>query len=151
MTIVLFIPMRLLILGALPYGQTFTQNYFITEGLPRLLKKMCDFVVNIQVAILSFLWTIRGVITARRSWPKLNTGDLSELHTHSILHQSSCDFWLFAVVKNSLKDREIQGVKTLISVLTDIWNDPIFEDVQAFFLDWMERLSWIINNNGGFI
>jgi hypothetical protein len=61
---------------------------------------------------------------------------------------SPCDFWLFGLVKHSLKDREIQGLQALISALRDNWDDLIFEDVQAVFLDWMERLSWVINNNG---
>jgi hypothetical protein len=51
-------------------------------------------------------------------------------------------------MKHSLKDREIQGVQALISGLTDIWDDLTFEDVQIVFLDLMERLSWVINNNG---
>jgi hypothetical protein len=61
---------------------------------------------------------------------------------------SQCNFWLFGMMKHCLKDREIHGVQALISVLADIWNDPTFENFQAIFLDWMERLSWVINNNG---
>jgi hypothetical protein len=54
------------------------------------------------------------------------------------------------MMKHCLKDREIHGVQALISALTDISNDLTFEDVQAVFLDWMERLSWVIHNNGGY-
>jgi hypothetical protein len=52
------------------------------------------------------------------------------------------------MMKHRLKDREIHGIQALISALTDIWNDLTFEDVQVVFLDWIERLSWVINNNG---
>jgi hypothetical protein len=48
----------------------------------------------------------------------------------------------------SLKNREIQVVQALISAPTDIWDDLTFEHVQAVFLDWMERLFLVINNNG---
>jgi hypothetical protein len=51
-------------------------------------------------------------------------------------------------MKHSLKDRKIQGVQALLSALTDVWDDLTFEDVPAVFLDWMERLSRAINNNG---
>jgi transposase len=61
---------------------------------------------------------------------------------------SQCDFWLFGMMKHRLKDRDIQGVQALIGTLTDILDDLTFEDVQAVFLDWMERLSYLINNNG---
>jgi hypothetical protein len=47
-----------------------------------------QFVVNIQVALFSFTWTIRGITMARRSRPRLNTGDLPELRTHLILRIS---------------------------------------------------------------
>jgi hypothetical protein len=52
------------------------------------------------------------------------------------------------MMKHCLKDRDIHGVQALISALTDIWNNLTFKDVQAVFLDWMERLSSVINNNG---
>jgi hypothetical protein len=51
-------------------------------------------------------------------------------------------------MKHNLKDRGIQAIHALISALTNIRDGFIFEDVQGAFLDWMERLSWVINNNG---
>jgi hypothetical protein len=39
-------------------------------------------------------------------------------------------------------------VQALIIALIDIWDDLTFEDVQAVFLDWMEKLCAVINNNG---
>jgi histone-lysine N-methyltransferase SETMAR len=63
---------------------------------------------------------------------------------------SPCNLWLFGLMKHSLKDREIQAVQALISALTNIWDDLTFEDVQAVFLDWMERLSWVNSNNGDY-
>jgi hypothetical protein len=40
------------------------------------------------------------------------------------------------------------GVQALISALKDKWDHFAFEDIQAVFLDWMERLSGVINSNG---
>jgi hypothetical protein len=61
---------------------------------------------------------------------------------------SPCDFWIFGLMKHSLKDREIRAVQGLISALTNLWDDITFEDVQVVFLDWMELISSVINNNG---
>jgi hypothetical protein len=66
MITVFFTPTRLVVLDALPHGQTFTQEYFMTDVLPCYKKKIFDFVANRQVALLSFTWTIPGAITARR-------------------------------------------------------------------------------------
>jgi hypothetical protein len=56
-------------------------------------------------------------------------------HPPYSLDLNPCDFWLFDLMKHSLKDREIERVQALISALTDIWDDFIFEDIQAVFLD----------------
>jgi hypothetical protein len=53
-------------------------------------------------------------------------------------------------MRHSLKHREIQEIEALITALTDIRDDLTFEDVQGVFLDWMERLSCVINNNGDY-
>jgi hypothetical protein len=71
-------------------------------------------------------------------------------HPHYSPDLSPCDFWLFGPIKHSLNDREIQEVQALISALTNIGDDFTFEDVKAVFLNWMERLFWVINNNGDY-
>jgi hypothetical protein len=99
------------------------------------MKKMCNFVAKIQVALFFLTCAIRDVTMARRSRPKLNTGDLSEIRTHLILQISALRFL-------GLWPDEV-----LMSALTEIWKDLTFEDVQAILLDWMEQFSWVVNNN----
>jgi histone-lysine N-methyltransferase SETMAR len=146
---VFFTPTRLLVLAALPYGQTFTQNHFITEVLPILREE------NVQFRRKhSGDYYFVHMDNSRCHNRKKNTAEIEHRRLagappppYSPDH-SPCDFWLFGLMKHNLKDREIRAVQTLITALSKIWNDLHFEDVQAVFLDWMERLSWVIDNNG---
>jgi hypothetical protein len=52
-----------------------------------------------------------------------------------------CDFWRFGFMKEKLKDRQLRGIQSLHRAITDLWDELIFEDVQAVFLEWMNRLS----------
>jgi hypothetical protein len=60
-----------------------------------------------------------------------------------------CDFWLFGFLKEKFKDRPLRGVQSLHQAIADLWDELTFEDVQAVFLEWMNRLSWVIENKGG--
>jgi hypothetical protein len=52
------------------------------------------------------------------------------------------------VSKGQLKDRQSRGVQSLYQVITNLWDELNFEDVQAVFLEWMNRLSWVTENKG---
>jgi histone-lysine N-methyltransferase SETMAR len=54
---------------------------------------------------------------------------------------SPCDFWLFGTLKEKLKDRQLHGVQSLHQAITDLWDEPTFEDAQGVFLEWTNRLS----------
>jgi hypothetical protein len=135
MITVFFTPTRLLVLSTLPYGQTFTQDYFITEMFPVLREKNVRF-RHKHPGGNCFLHMDNSPchndkkITAEIEHRRLARA----LHPPYSPDHSLCDFWLFGLIKHSLKDREIQVVQTVISALTDIWNDLTFEDVQAVFL-----------------
>jgi hypothetical protein len=53
---------------------------------------------------------------------------------------SPCDFWLFALFKGMIKDREFHSHEEIEEAITVVWNDLKFEDVQSIFYDWMRRL-----------
>jgi hypothetical protein len=42
----------------------------------------------------------------------------------------------------------LRGVQSIYQAITDLWDELIFEDVQAVFFEWMNRLSWVIENKG---
>jgi hypothetical protein len=45
-----------------------------------------------------------------------------------------------------LTDHQSRGVQSLHQVITDLWDELTFEDVQAVFLEWINRLSSVIEN-----
>jgi hypothetical protein len=61
---------------------------------------------------------------------------------------SSCDFWLFGMLKRKMKDREFQTQQAILSAVAKMWNDLTLGEVQRVFQEWMERLTWFIGNNG---
>jgi hypothetical protein len=52
------------------------------------------------------------------------------------------------MVKQKIKDREFCSAQDMLRRLSDAWNDLIFEDIQRVFLEWMDRLTWVIENAG---
>jgi hypothetical protein len=47
-----------------------------------------------------------------------------------------------------MKDREFQSQQAILSAVAKMWNDLTFADVQRVFQEWIERLTWVIGNNG---
>jgi hypothetical protein len=116
MITVFFTPTRLLALNALPHGQTFTQNYYIIAMLPMLREENAQLCRKHSGGTFSFTWAIRGVPMASKSRLKLNIGDLPGApHPFYSPDLSPWDFWLFGLMKHSLKNHEIQGIRALIT------------------------------------
>jgi hypothetical protein len=61
---------------------------------------------------------------------------------------SPCDFWLFDFLKEKLKGRQLHGIQSLHLAITDLGDKSTFGDVQAVLLEWINRLSWVIENKG---
>jgi hypothetical protein len=64
---------------------------------------------------------------------------------------SPCDFWLFGVLKQILRDREFSSSNKIEDVIAQAWNDLTFDDVQSAFRDWNRRLAWVAENDGEYI
>jgi uncharacterized protein YjaG (DUF416 family) len=47
-----------------------------------------------------------------------------------------------------MKDQEFQSQQAILRVIEKSWNHLTFADVQRVFQEWMERLTWVIGNNG---
>jgi hypothetical protein len=61
---------------------------------------------------------------------------------------SPCDFWLFGMLKQKMKDREFQSQQAIVSTVAKMWNDLTFADIQCVFQEWVEHLTWVIGNIG---
>jgi histone-lysine N-methyltransferase SETMAR len=58
------------------------------------------------------------------------------------------DFWFFGMVKQKTKDHEFCSAQEIVRSLPDAWGDLTCEDIQRVFLEWMDRLTWVIENDG---
>jgi histone-lysine N-methyltransferase SETMAR len=61
---------------------------------------------------------------------------------------SPCDVWLYGMLKHKMKDREFQSQQAIFRAVAKMWNDLTFADVQCVFQERMERLTWVVGNNG---
>jgi hypothetical protein len=52
------------------------------------------------------------------------------------------------VLKEKVKDQAFQTVEEISDAVPLIWNAMSFEQLQHVFLNWMERLEWVIENGG---
>jgi hypothetical protein len=93
-------------------------------------------------------WTIPCAITI--GWyQKISDAKLERLPLQAYSPDLSlCDFWLFGMLKGNIKNRAFQTFKKNLKAFTLIWNGVIFEQLQSVFLNWMERLEWVISNGG---
>jgi histone-lysine N-methyltransferase SETMAR len=85
---------------------------------------------------------------------KKTTGKLQKKHITRAPHSryspdmSPCDFWFFGMVKQKIKDREFCSAQDILRSLSDAWTDFTFEDIKRVFLEWMDRLTWVTENDG---
>jgi hypothetical protein len=149
MLTVFFTNRRLIVLEALPKGTTFTQHYFISDILPDLDGEKLryrrknpgqGFFLNMDYS--------------KCHKAKKITGKLQQKHIRRAPHPlygpdlSPCDFWFFDIFKQKIKDREFCPAQEIVRSLSDAWSDLTFEDIQRVFLEWMDRLTWVIENDG---
>jgi hypothetical protein len=48
---------------------------------------------------------------------------------------SRCDFWLFGMLKQTIKDREFHAVEVNVSIFHEIWSQATSEDLQSAFFN----------------
>jgi hypothetical protein len=115
-------------LEALPHDQTYTQEYFI-ENIPIVLvnEKMQNRPSNragqFFVHLDSFM---------RHNGQKI-AEEISDAKLERLPHPayspdlSPCDFWLFGMSKENMKDRAFQTIEEILEAVTLIWNAVSFE------------------------
>jgi hypothetical protein len=56
------------------------------------------------------------------------------------------DFWLSGFLKENLKEQELPTSDEIIEVITTIWNDVTFEELESVFSEWIQQVTWIIEH-----
>jgi hypothetical protein len=52
------------------------------------------------------------------------------------------------MLKGVLKDREFNSSDEIEEVITKVWDELTFNEVQIVFHNWTSRLAWVIENWG---
>jgi hypothetical protein len=63
---------------------------------------------------------------------------------------SPCDFWFFGFAKQAIQDEVFDNADQLMQRLHSIFDQVTFENLRRVFLNWMERLSWVVEHNGAY-
>jgi hypothetical protein len=53
--------------------------------------------------------------------------------------------------KEVSKDHELNSGNEIEEVITKVWDELTFDEVQTVFHDWMSRLAWVVENGGRYI
>jgi hypothetical protein len=82
------------------------------------------------------------------------TDELGNLKLDRVPHSpyspdlSPCDFWLFGMLKQRIKDRAFAMIEEILNAVRDVWSGVTLEELQSVFLNWMERLEYVIEHEG---
>jgi transposase len=139
----------LLVLNFLPKGTKFNQDYFIDTLLPNLYSEKRR--ITRRKGLPSF--SVHMDNSMCHNGAKI-TEKFEKRHITRTPHPpyspdlSPCDFWLFGILKQKMKERVFQSEEQILAAITDSWNELTFEDIQRVFHNRMERLIWVIANSG---
>jgi hypothetical protein len=80
------------------------------------------------------------------------TDELDNLKLDRIPHLSHspdlnpCNFWLFEMLKQKIKDRVFQTVEEMMTAVHCIWDELILQDLQSVFFNWIESFECVIEH-----
>jgi hypothetical protein len=53
-------------------------------------------------------------------------------------NMSPCNFWLFRILKQKIKDRVFQTVEEIMTAFRRGWDELTLDDLQSIFFNWIE-------------
>jgi hypothetical protein len=62
-------------------------------------------------------------------------------HVHHPLYSqdlSPCEFWIFGILKKTIKDRIFQRGEEIMIAVNKVWDNPASEDLQSVCFSWIE-------------
>jgi transposase len=149
MVTIFFTSTRLFVLNFLPKGTRFNQDYFIDTVLPNLYSEKRR--ITRHNGLPSFLVHMdnSGCHNGAKIAEKLEKRHMKRApHPPYSPELSPCDFWLFRILKQKMKERGFQSEEQILAAISESWNELTFEYIQRVFHNWMERLTWVIANSG---
>jgi hypothetical protein len=152
MITIFFTARQPILLDVLSKGSKFDQQYFIDYMFPDLKTENQNFRRRMPLATVWVHMDNSMGHNGSKFMSKFDRHHIARLpHPPHSPDLSPCDFWLFGILKGILKDRELHSRDETEKVITMVWNDLTFDEVQSVFHNWMNRLSWVIENRGEYI
>jgi transposase len=146
---IFFTNRKLLIAEYLAKGQKYNQDYFISDNLPELEREKMRYERRKQGRTFFVIMDHSKSHDGGKIQGKFDMkGFIRTPNPPYSPDLSPCDFWLFGMAKEKMKDREFHAVQEIRRGLTEICNDLTFQDVQSVFLKWKIRSNWAIENCG---
>jgi transposase len=139
----------LLVLDFLPKGTKFNQDYFIDTVLPNLYSEKRRIVR--RKGLPSFFVHMDNSMchNGAKIIEKLEKRHIARAPRLAYSPDlSPCDFWLFGILKQKMKERVFRSEEQILTAITESWNELTFEDIQGVFHNWMEHLILVIANCG---
>jgi histone-lysine N-methyltransferase SETMAR len=149
---VFFTAKKPIVLDFLPRGIAFNQLFVINIIFPDLKKASLNFWRQERG---STFWVHMDNSTCHNG--SKVTSKIKKNHIYRMMHPpyssdiSPCGFWLFGMLKQILRDREVSSNDEIEDAIAQVWNDLTFDDVQSMFRDWIPRLVWVAENDGEYI
>jgi transposase len=139
----------LLVLNFLPKGTKFNQDHFIDMVLPNLYSEKRQIAMRKDLRIFSVHMDNSMSHNGAKIIKKLEKRHVARApHPPYSPNLSPCDFWLFGILKQKMKERAFQSEEQNLVAITESWKELTFEDIQRVFQNCMERLTWVIANSG---
>jgi uncharacterized protein with WD repeat len=63
---------------------------------------------------------------------------------------SPCDFWFFGFAQQAIQNEVYDNADQLMRHSHSVFDQVSFEDLQLVFLNWMERLSWVVEHDSAY-
>jgi histone-lysine N-methyltransferase SETMAR len=152
MITVFFTGRKLIVLDILPKGSRFNQLYFVDYIFPDLERENRNFHRRIPDATFCVHMDNSMCHNGSKVAAKFEKYHvIRSPHPPYSPDTSPCDFWLFGMLKEVLKDREFSSSDEIEEAITKVWDDLTFDQVQSVFHEWIRRLTWVIENGGEYI
>jgi hypothetical protein len=60
---------------------------------------------------------------------------------------SPCDFWLFGMLKQTIKDRVFQTIEEILDAIRQVRREVTLEQLQSVFFDWIQQFEYFIEHD----
>jgi hypothetical protein len=133
----------------LPKGRKFNQDYGLSTALPALVKEKRQLLRRKQGFSFLIYMDNSACHNCHKITEQLTTADIARaLHPAYSPDLSSCNFWLFGFLKESMNGIESSIEDRIVAAMTTIWRGAIFDTLQSVLQEWVQRFNWVIENNG---